>query len=193
MTAEAQAVLDFWFGARDSLEHGAQRPEWFRKDPAFDGLIAARFGALVESAIAGGLDGWAEDAESALARVVLLDQLTRNVYRDTPRAFAGDTRALAAARSMVAAQQDTALLPVQRLFVYMPFEHAEDMRAQDDAVRLFTRLEADAPSLTGLLDYALRHREIIARFGRFPHRNKVLGRESTPEELAFLEQPGSGF
>jgi uncharacterized protein (DUF924 family) len=193
MSPEAQAVLDFWFTAADSPEHGMQRPEWFRKDPAFDALIASRFGALVESAIADGLDGWAAEAESALARVLLLDQFTRNIYRGTPRAFDGDAQALAAARSMVAAQQDAALLPVQRSFVYLPFEHAEDLRAQDEAVLLFRQLEADAPNLTGLLDYALRHREIVARFGRFPHRNKVLGRESTAQELEFLEQPGSGF
>ena len=193
MAPEAQAVLDFWFGAADTPEHGMQRPEWFRKDPAFDALIASRFGALVESAIVGGVDGWAAEAESALARVLLLDQFTRNIFRGTPRAFDGDAQALAAARSMVAAQQDAALLPVQRSFVYLPFEHAEDLLAQDEAVRLFRQLEADAPKLTGLLDYALRHHEIVERFGRFPHRNQVLGRESTAQELEFLEQPGSGF
>ena len=193
MSADPRAVFDFWFGAEGSAERGTQREVWFRKDAAFDAQIAQRFGSLVERAIAGELRDWEAEPASALARIVLLDQFTRNVFRDTPRAFAGDVLALAAARKMVAQQQDQALPAEQRSFVYMPFEHAEDLAAQDEAVRLFGRLEADAPSLEGLLDYAQRHRVIVARFARFPHRNAVLGRPSTDEELAFLQQPGSRF
>jgi len=193
MSPDAQAVLDFWFGAEGSPESGKSRPEWFRKDPAFDDSIRQRLGAQVEAALAGGLRDWDSHAASALARILLLDQFTRNIFRDTPRAFAGDALALAAARAMVAARQDATLPPLQRSFIYLPFEHAEDLAAQDESVRLFAQLAAAAPELQQTLDYAHRHRDVIARFGRFPHRNKVLGRESTAEEIAFLQQPGSRF
>jgi uncharacterized protein (DUF924 family) len=185
---EAQAVLDFWFGADD-----APREEWFRKDAAFDRRIAERFGPLVERALAGELAGWQESPDSALALILLLDQFTRNIFRDSPRAFAGDPLALATARSLVASGRDQALPPLRRAFAYMPFEHAEDLAAQDEAVRLFTPLAEQAPFLAEMLDYAHRHRVIVARFGRFPHRNAVLGRVSTAEEAQFLTQPGSGF
>jgi uncharacterized protein (DUF924 family) len=193
MNNNAREVIDFWFGAEGSAERGTQREVWFRKDAAFDASIAQRFGGLVERALAGELRDWSDEPESALARIVVLDQFTRNIFRDTPRAFAGDALALAAAREMVARLQDLAVPPEQRSFVYMPFEHAEDLSAQDEAIRLFTKLEADAPSLKGLLEYAQRHHAIVARFGRFPHRNAVLGRPTTSEEAAFLQQPGSGF
>jgi uncharacterized protein (DUF924 family) len=185
--AEAQAVLDFWFG------DGGIRAEWFRKDAAFDALIGQRFGALVERAKHGELLQWQDQPASALARILLLDQFTRNLHRDSARAFSGDALALAAASAMVAAGQDRQLPPVQRAFVYLPFEHAEELAAQDDAVRLFVALAGEAPELNGMLDYAHKHRAVIARFGRFPHRNALLGRESTPAELAFLNEPGSRF
>jgi uncharacterized protein (DUF924 family) len=193
MNTEAQAVIDFWFGAPGSPERGTQRAVWFRKDPAFDASIAQRFGPLVERALAGELRDWDAEPASALARIVLLDQFTRNIFRDTARAFAGDRLALEAARSAVAAGRDRAVPPEQRGFVYLPFEHAEDLAAQDEALRLFSALEAEAPALEGLVDYARRHRAIVERFGRFPHRNALLRRPSTPEELEFLRQPGSGF
>jgi uncharacterized protein (DUF924 family) len=193
MNADAQAVIDFWFGAPGSPERGTTREVWFRKDPAFDASIAQHFGALVERALAGELRDWDAEPPSALARILLLDQFTRNIFRDTARAFAGDALALRAAQALVASGQDRALPPEQRSFIYLPFEHAEDPAAQDEAVRLFARLEAEAPALTGLVDWAQRHRAIVARFGRFPHRNALLGRASTPEELAFLQEPGSRF
>jgi uncharacterized protein (DUF924 family) len=173
--------------------HGTNRPEWFRKDDAFDAQVRERFGALLERGLRGELSAWAATPLGALAQVVLLDQLPRNAWRGTPRAFAGDMRALAAAQAMVAAGQDQALLPVQRAFVYLPFEHAESLPLQDEALRRFRRLAAQAPEMTEGLDYAERHRVIIERFGRFPHRNAILGRPSTAEELEFLKQPGSGF
>lgn len=179
----AAEVLHFWFG--DATQ---ARPEWFRKDPAFDDEIRRRFGTLIDAAIENRLEGWGDDAPSALARIVLLDQFTRNVFRDTPRAFAGDALALAAARAMVASGQDLALPPLQRVFVYLPFEHAEDLVAQREGVRLFERLGLD--DHTG---WARKHCVVIERFGRFPHRNAVLGRPSTAEEEAFLAQPGSRF
>lgn len=188
-----QAVLDFWFGAPGTPTHGTRRPEWFRKDPAFDTLIRTGFGPTLEAALAGALDDWTVDAPGTLALIVVLDQFTRNSFRDTPRAFAGDARALARARALVAAGADRRLSPLQRSFAYLPFEHAEDLGAQHEAVRLFEALAHESPDEAGSLDYALRHRDIVARFGRFPHRNAILGRPSTPEELAFLSQPGSGF
>ena len=123
----------------------------------------------------------------------MLDQFTRNVFRDTPRAFAGDARALQAARALVAGGADRGLLAVQRQFIYLPFEHAESPALQDEALRLFEQLAADHPEQAGLVEWADKHRVIIERFGRFPHRNLVLGRVSTAEEIEFLKQPGSGF
>ena len=193
MSTSASDVLAFWFGAPESPGYGQQRAAWFRKDAAFDAEIARRFEPLIVQALRGELSEWTGEAESALARILLLDQFTRNIYRDTAQAFAGDALALAAATAMVAAKQDRSLLPVQRMFVYLPFEHAEDLGRQDESLRLFTQLERDAPTLTGLLDYAQRHHAVIARFGRFPHRNDQLGRVSTAEEVAFLQQPGSLF
>ena len=191
--AAAQAVLDFWFGAEGEPEHGRLRALWFRKSEATDRTIAARFGSLIERALRGELGAWASEAPSALAQILLLDQFTRNAFRDTPRAFAGDTRALRAASAMVGARQDEALAPEQRSFVYLPFEHAEGLAMQDEAVRLFTRLAAAAPAMHEALAYAHKHREVVVRFGRFPHRNAILGRQSTAAELAFLREPGSRF
>ena len=192
-TADAQTVLDFWLAAQDEPEHGTVRELWFRKSDETDRQIADRFGPLIEQALRGELEAWAAEPPSALAQIVLLDQFTRNTFRDTPRAFAGDKRALAAAMAMVGSRQDEALLPVQRVFVYLPFEHAEGLLMQEEALRLFTRLVADAPGLQNILDYAQRHHDVVKRFGRFPHRNVILGRQSTAEEIEFLKQPGSRF
>ena len=189
----ARAVLDFWFGAPGTAAHGTTRTEWFRKSEAFDAEIAQRFGPLIEQALRGELRAWDAQADAGLARILVLDQFTRNVFRESPRAFAGDALALEAARAMVAAGRDTSLLPVQRSFVYLPYEHAEDLGVQDESVRLFTQLLAVAPGMDNVLDYAHRHRAVIARFARFPHRNAWLGRESTAEEIAFLQEPGSRF
>jgi uncharacterized protein (DUF924 family) len=183
MTPQATEVLDFWFGPRDE-----ERAEWFRKDDAFDAQIRQRFGALVDLALAGGLREWDATPEGALARVLLLDQFTRNAFRGTARAFAGDALALEAARAMVVRGDDATLPPLRRVFVYLPFEHSEDMAMQRESLRLFGTLGRE-----GFLDYARRHAVVVERFGRFPHRNAILGRESTPEEIEFLKQPGSGF
>jgi prolyl oligopeptidase len=191
--ADAQAVLDHWFGPAGDPEQAAVRKFWFAKDPATDRTIAERFGALIERALRGELAGWAAQPGSALAQILLLDQFTRHVFRDTPRAFAGDARALRAASAMVGARQDEALPPVWRSFVYLPFEHAEGLAMQDEAVRLFTRLAAGAPETAQMLDFAHKHRVVVQRFGRFPHRNAILGRQSTAEEAAFLREPGSRF
>ena len=186
-------VLDFWFGTPDDPGHRLPRPAWFRKDPAFDRQVRERFGPTIEAALAGRLQAWGLEPLPALAQVIVLDQFTRNAFRDTARAFAGDERALAAARAMVASGQDRGLTGVQRQFVYMPFEHAEDRDAQQQALALFKRLGEDEPALADLLRWAQAHHDIVARFGRFPHRNVLLGRVSTPEEEDFLKTPGSSF
>ena len=190
---KATAVLDFWFTPPASPEHGTARKVWFTKDAAFDNQVRERFDPLVEQALRGELDGWSGKAPPALARIVVLDQFTRNVFRDTPRAFAGDRQALAAASDMVGSRHDESLPPFMRAFVYMPFEHAEGIAMQDESVRLFTRLAAAFPEIGSMLEFALKHRAVIERFGRFPHRNAILGRHSTAEESAFLAGPGSRF
>ena len=184
-------VLDFWFGAADSPEYGKARDLWFKKSDATDATIRARFGADVEAALAGERDGWAGGPRETLALLLLLDQFTRNIFRDTPRAFAGDAQALALARALVSGGDDRRLAPVERRFVYLPFEHAESLPMQEEAVRLNRQLVAEGQGDS--LEWAQKHYDVIARFGRFPHRNAILGRASTPEEIAFLQQPGSRF
>jgi uncharacterized protein (DUF924 family) len=176
-------VLDFWFGTGD--EHGKSHKRWFVKDPAFDAEIRRRFLATHEALAREPL--WMDDAKSCLARIVALDQFPRNMFRNTPRAFATDALALEAARLAVARGWDRGLLDVEKLFVFLPFEHSEALADQDKSCELFKGMAAN------LVDYAERHRAIIRRFGRFPHRNAILGRESTPEEIEFLRTPGSGF
>jgi uncharacterized protein (DUF924 family) len=194
MTMKAQEVLDFWFGAPGSETAGQPRREWFVKSDAFDAEIKRIFGTAIDQAVAGGLREWdAEGPQGVLARILVLDQFTRNAYRNTPRSFEGDPLALAAARHLVDSGAHKELPPLQRAFVYMPFEHAEDAWMQERAVELFTNLAAAHPGFDEMLDYAHRHRGVIARFGRFPHRNEILGRASTPEEVEFLRQPGSRF
>ncbi len=162
------------------------------KSEPFDREIRERFLPLWEAAAAGSLRSWESTPLAALALVVVLDQLPRNMFRGTARAFVSDARALAAAEAMVERRFDRLLRPVERVFVYLPFEHAEDLESQRRAVELFSSVEGGM--LDGsYADYARRHCEVIERFGRFPHRNAILGRASTPEEVEFLGQPGSGF
>ena len=200
MHTQAIEVLDFWFGPPDDPAHAQTRPAWFKKDAAFDAEIGRRFGPLIEMALAAGQADLTLDwitrplqALPALARLILLDQFTRNCYRDTARAFGGDGQALNIARALVASGRDRDLTGVQRQFAYLPFEHAEDLSHQRTAVQLFQQLAQDEPALAGGVDWAQRHHDIVARFGRFPHRNTLLGRPSSDEELAFLQTPGSGF
>ena len=185
-------ILDFWFGAPGTADHGKSREVWFRKDPAFDAAIAARFGEAVGIALAGGFGDWCANARGALARVLLLDQFTRNMFRDTPRAFAGDARALATAEDAIARGLDRELDAYGRWFLYLPFEHAEDAAAQRRSLELFGALSS-AMGETSPLEWAQKHADVIFRFGRYPHRNAILGRTSTAEEIAFLAQPGSRF
>jgi len=188
MNPLAREILDFWFGPPPH----AVRAEWFRKDPAFDALLAARFGAAIETAISGGFRDWRSEARAALALVLLQDQFTRNAFRDTPRAFAGDGEALATAIGLVEAGRDRELDGFERWFLYLPFEHAEDPAMQQRSVELFAQLARDTGD-PAPLEWAEKHAAIVRRFGRYPHRNAILGRASTPDEIAFLREPGSRF
>jgi uncharacterized protein (DUF924 family) len=190
---QAQAVLDFWFGRAGDADYLQPRAAWFRKDEAFDAAIRDEFGAVIEAALRGELRPWAGTPESAVAWIVVLDQFPRNAFRGSARMFAGDALALAAARALVATGADRTLQGVMRQFVYLPFEHAEDLGVQHESIRLFAELVRDEPALAGLPEWARKHMEIVARFGRYPHRNALLGRASTTEEIEFLQQPGSGF
>ena len=183
-------VLDFWFGPRET--RGAARPEWFRKDDAFDAGIRQHFGELHASAARRELEAWRALAESLLALVVVLDQFSRNLYRGDARAFAQDAHARECARQALARGDELGLKPVERQFLYLPFEHSENLADQDLGVERMRSLEA-FPETRGLTEWAERHRVIIRRFGRFPHRNAALGRPSTAEETEFLKQPGSSF
>jgi uncharacterized protein (DUF924 family) len=183
-------VLAFWFGEPAVT---SPRPEWFRKDATFDAHIVQRFGATIAAALATGLPAWGSEPLTSLARIVVLDQFTRNAFRETPRAFAGDAQALAAARALVASGAHLQLQPLQRWFAYLPFEHAEDAGMQAESMRLFDALALQHPDLADARLWAHKHQQVIHRFGRYPHRNLVLGRLSTPEEAAFLQEPGSSF
>ncbi|EIL97540.1 MULTISPECIES: DUF924 family protein [Rhodanobacter] len=189
--SRADALLDFWFADK-------QAKRWFAKSAAFDEQIRARFGAEVQAAAEGRLDAWADTPRGWLALLILLDQFPRNLYRDDPRAWAQDVSAQRLALSGIAEGFDRQLPPLQRGFAYMPLEHAENEGLQQRSVALFEALYAEVtpaerPRFRSSLNYARRHREVIARFGRFPHRNAVLGRPSTEEELHYLAQPGAGF
>ncbi|AFZ43754.1 protein of unknown function DUF924 [Halothece sp. PCC 7418] len=189
---QAQTVLDFWFGSPDDDHYGKPRQEWFIKNPEFDQQVRSRFWSLYEQAAQGKLDAWKHTPETCLALIILLDQFPRNLFRGDPRMFETDQKALSFAKYALKQDYDRQLLNVQRWFIYLPFEHSEDLEMQYRAISLFSRLKDD-PDSESTIDYAERHLKVIEKFGRFPHRNAILGRESTPEEIAFLEQPRSSF
>lgn len=197
---DRDAILDFWLGADfpspTSIKVGT--PRWFAKNEALDAEIRERFGTMIEAGIDGEFDAVINTAQDRLALLILLDQFPRNSFRDTPRAFAGDARALTLALEGLRLGDDQALHPVARLFCYLPLEHSEDLAMQERSITLFERLHDGADHQHGehyeqWLDYAIRHHDVIARFGRFPHRNALLGRTNSAEEQAYLDQPGSGF
>jgi uncharacterized protein (DUF924 family) len=183
--ADADAILEFWFGHGDPVSADHQR-RWFAADTGFDRLCAERFAGDHAAAAAGELDRWKREPRSALALVILLDQLPRNMFRNTSRAFATDAAALSVARGAIAEGFDRRLPPLRRVFFYLPFEHSEWMTDQDESVRLCLDLARDHPECTDFLRYAKSHREVIHRFGRFPLRNGVLNRVSTPDEIVYL-------
>jgi uncharacterized protein (DUF924 family) len=185
-------VLDFWFGREGEPGYGEFRDQWFRKDEAFDREVTDRFGDLYERAATGELDAWREEAEGCLALVIVLDQFPRNMFRGDARTHATDEQALAAAKYAIERALNRELPAFQKMFLYMPFMHAESVGDQRRSVELFEGLAAE-PGGPDVVEYAVGHRDIVERFGRFPHRNAILGRETTPEEAEFLTQPGSSF
>jgi uncharacterized protein (DUF924 family) len=196
-----EEVLEFWFGAcgADGALDPSRQKMWFGEGQRYDEGIRERFGALHERAAAGALDEeWKASPRGSIALVIVLDQFSRHIHRGTPRAFAQDPAAQRVTSAGVNRNLDRELIPAQRAFFYMPLEHAEDMELQRLGVRCFDGLahtvpEARRQEYESFLDYARRHLAIIERFRRFPHRNAVLGRASTPEEIAFLKKPGSSF
>ena len=195
-----EVILYFWFGAHadDAVTATAQRRLWWAKDPAIDAEIRSRFAPLVQAAAFGKHDDWAATPRGQLALILLFDQFPRNMHRGSPRAFAYDGLARALALEGIASGANTKLRPIERVFCYLPLEHSENPAHQNQCVALYQALaDGVAPALhdtfAGYVDFSERHRDIIRRFGRFPHRNAVLGRASTPEENEFLQQPGSSF
>lgn len=193
----ADEVLGFWFGHPPDpvLNPASARPRerWFERDADFDAECRHRFLDAHEAAASGTLNAWKDEPRSALALLLLLDQFPRNLFRGTPRAFATDAQAREVARHALARGLDVTVPPVWRWFMYLPFEHSEEVHDQRLAVALFEMLALYHPGSQEPLDYARRHRDVIVRFGRFPHRNETLGRPSTPEEASFLQEPGSSF
>ncbi len=198
MTHEKQQrVLRFWFGD-DPLKPLANRSLWFARSAEVDSMIRERFEPLLSEAATGAFDDWAKTKDGALALVVLCDQFPRNMYRDDEEAFRYDDRSLRAAQIAIDHGLDKGMSVVERVFLYLPFEHSENIDVQNRSVELYQELMEEARDeersfIQEALDYALRHREIIAKFGRFPHRNDLLGRSSTKDEIEFLKRPGSAF
>lgn len=199
--SEVEQVLDFWFGTcgADGSLDPVKRRMWFADSNKHDAGIRKRFRKLHRSAARGELEGeWAGTPRGRVALIVVLDQFSRHIHRGTAAAFAQDPAAQRLASSGVEQGADRALIPIQRAFFYLPFEHSEDLKLQRLGARLFERLSTEvAPAwrkeYIGFADYSGHHRDIIERFGRFPHRNRILGRASTPEEIEFLKEPGSSF
>ncbi|MBE7380323.1 MAG: DUF924 domain-containing protein [Leptolyngbya sp. SIO1E4] len=195
LSATATKILTFWFDDPTAAEseYGQHRRIWFHKDPEFDQRVREQFLTDYEQARQGNYDDWRHTPKGVLALIVLLDQFPRNMFRGTPRSFEADPQALSIAQTAISQGHDRALLPVERMFLYLPLEHSENLAHQDQCVALSEALTQEAPELQASLEYAYRHRDVIAQFGRFPHRNGILDRPSTPAEVAFLQQPGSGF
>jgi len=176
-----QNVLKFWFEEIEPVS-------WWRKDDAFDALLVERFSETHARAGRCELYGWRKEPEGRLAEIIVLDQFSRNMFRDSARAFASDPMSLTLSQEAIACGADQALTPVQRSFLYMPFMHSESLKIHEVAVELFRR-----NGIESNLDFEFKHKKIIEKFGRYPHRNKVLGRQSTTEEIEFLTRPGSSF
>ena len=174
-------ILKFWFEEIDPSK-------WWAKDDAFDELIREKFSEVHARATRCELFAWRTEAKGRLAEIIVLDQFSRNMFRGSPLAFASDALALALAQEAISAKAEEALSPVARSFLYLPFMHSESLKIHAVAMELYRK-----NGIQGNLDYAIRHRQIIERFGRYPHRNAILGRQSTDEEIEFLKQPGSGF
>jgi len=195
-----KTIVEFWFGRNmdDSVVAKERSPLWWSKNPDTDAEIRRRFEALVIAAESGDLDDWQQSAEGRLALVLLTDQFPRNIYRDTLAAFRFDALARKLCRNGLKEQSDHRLRPIERVFFYLPLEHSEDLDDQNQCVGHFRELAHEVseelkPTFENFVDFAQRHQVIIERFGRFPHRNTILGRQSTQEEIDFLAQPNSSF
>jgi uncharacterized protein (DUF924 family) len=191
---DAASILDYWLGpeaGRDDPPRAISQ-RWFDKSAELDAFIEREFGSAVVRAASGELDTWAATARGRLSLVILLDQLTRNIHRGSGRMFEHDPKAVALTKAGLELGHDRELKAAERQFLYMPLMHSERLEDQKQSVALFEALAQDAPSIDSR-KWARRHMEIVARFGRFPHRNALLGRASTPEEIEFLSQPGSAF
>jgi hypothetical protein len=179
MNWNSAAIIDFWF---------TNKPKWFLKEPEFDALIKKKFFVVYNQVINNELDSWSRKAEDILSLILVLDQFPRNMFRDTPKAFSGDKLALALAKEAIKKEFGLKLNQEKRMFLYMPLMHSELLPDQELSVELFSKINN-----INILNYAITHHDIISKFGRFPHRNKILGRVSTPEEVAFLSTPNSSF
>ena len=200
MIATPEAVLDYWFGAPGTAREIAERQSqlWFGKQSEKDREISERFTPTFIAAITGSLDDWATTPRGRLALVIVLDQFPHHIHRDTPDAFAQDAKALALSLAALATGEDKSLALIERVFLYLPLEHAESIAMQDLSVAQYQQLVDEASAaeralFANFLGYAHKHRDVVLRFGRFPHRNDILGRPSTADEIAFLKQPGSRF
>lgn len=201
MTESIETVLQFWFGSGRTAQQVSDRQSglWWSKNEAVDRKIRSRFSGVTEAVfLQQGDHDWRHSAEGCLASIICLDQFPRNMYRDTPRSFSYDEAARALAKSMTESGMDLELLPIQRVFAYLPFEHSEEIEDQNTSLRLYRRLtEAADRAERGLFEtyyeFAVRHHHVIEQFGRFPHRNRILGRDSTESERTFLARPGSSF
>ncbi len=182
----ASIILNFWFGQSASPSYGQYKDFWFQSTPELDQQIRSQFEPFYQQAIIGELDTLSQTPEGSLALVIILDQFPRNMYRETPQAFASDEKALTIAKTSVKKKFDQGLLPIQRTFLYLPYEHSENMEDQEQSVKLFENLGDELA-----LKHAIEHRDVIAQFGRFPHRNVILRRESTPAEIKFLQKTTS--
>ena len=195
-----EPVLQFWFGdyVTDKEIIANQGSLWWKKDNALDDGIHRQFGEIHTAIVSGALDSWKAEAKGMLAMIIVLDQFSRNMFRDSGQAFAQDSMALSLTREGMESGMDKALIWSQRVFFYMPLMHAESLKIQELSVKTFRELTEDVPGdeqdlAYGHVDYAIKHWEVIKRFGRFPHRNEVLDRQSTEEEIVFLQKPGSSF
>ncbi|NET11176.1 MAG: DUF924 domain-containing protein [Merismopedia sp. SIO2A8] len=195
LPSDLDAILTFWFCGVDGqvASYAERRAFWFNKSSATDEMIRQRFSRCYEEIVAGNYKPWQSTPEGCLALVIALDQFSRNMFRGHPKAFSTDQQALAITQRAIAQSFDQELLPVQRLFLYLPLEHSERRDHQQQAVALFQALADEHQELSDVHAYALKHQAVIERFGRFPHRNDILGRTNTPEEIEFLKQPGSSF
>ena len=200
MATRPESVLAFWFGPPGSAAEvaGRQAKLWFGKSPENDRVVAEHFSDTLLAATAGRLDHWTATPRGRLALVIMLDQFPHHIHRDRPQAFATDAQALALSLAALAAGEEQQLAPIERVFLYLPLEHAESLELQERSVSQYEQLAREAAGneralFGGFLDYARRHRDVVARFGRFPHRNTILGRPSTPDEIEFLKLPGSRF